>query len=131
MKTDLKKGIIEINGEVFKPGYTFEEFQKSAFYKGQDGNLLIDIEDEFQIGDNRFLADLVFNNNVLYLISLCCIDIELSWDEELERKKIHDDILKKHGLEPETVFDWGKIKSHFDPKGYCCDILIVYNAGRY
>jgi hypothetical protein len=36
METDLKKGIIEINGEVFKPGYTFEEFRKSVFYKGQD-----------------------------------------------------------------------------------------------
>ncbi|MCR5517608.1 MAG: hypothetical protein K6F17_03455 [Lachnospiraceae bacterium] len=130
METDLKKGIIEINGEVFKPGYTFEEFQKSAYYKDQDGILAIYLDDTFQIGENEFLASLVFENGVLRMISLCCDDIELSWDDELERKKIHDDILKKHGLHPRTVFDWGEIESNFDPKGYCCNILIVYNARR-
>ncbi len=130
MKTDLKKGIIEINGEVFKPGYTFEEFKKSVFYKGQDGKLFIHLDNEFHIGENKFYGSLVFNNNVLYLISLCCDDIEISESEELKRKEIHDNILKKYGLEPETVFDWGKIKSNYDSKGNSCDILIVYNAGR-
>ena len=30
-KMNLKSGIIEINGEIVSPGYTFEDFQKSAF----------------------------------------------------------------------------------------------------
>ena len=34
---NLKSGIIEINGEVFSPGYTFEDFKNSCFYDGQDG----------------------------------------------------------------------------------------------
>ena len=131
MKTDLKKGIIEINGEVFKPGYTFEDFQKSVLYRGQDVKYYIHLDDAFQIGENKFYGSLHFHNNVLYFISLCCDDIELSWDEEPERKKKNDDILKKHGLKPKTVFDWGEIESNFDPKGYCCNIYIVYNAGRY
>ena len=29
---DLKSGLIEINGEIFTPGYTFENFQKSTFF---------------------------------------------------------------------------------------------------
>ena len=36
---DLKSGLIEINGEIFTPGYTFENFQKSTFFEGQDGVL--------------------------------------------------------------------------------------------
>lgn len=34
---DLKSGLIEINGEIFTPGYTFENFQKSTFLKGKMG----------------------------------------------------------------------------------------------
>ena len=30
---DLKSGLIEINGEIFAPGYTFEDFQRSTFLK--------------------------------------------------------------------------------------------------
>ena len=32
MKIDLKTGIIEINGEIIMPGYTFEDFKKTHFY---------------------------------------------------------------------------------------------------
>ncbi len=131
MKTDLKKGIIEINGEIFKPGYTFEEFKKSVFYKDQDETRFIMLEDEFRIGENKFRGSLVFHNKVLYMISLCCVDIEISFSDMIKRKKTHDDILKKHGLEPETVFDWGIIESGYDNKGGFFDIIIVYNAGRY
>ena len=38
---DLKSGLIEINGEIFTPGYTFENFQKSTFFEGQDGVRII------------------------------------------------------------------------------------------
>ena len=55
---DLKSGLIEINGEIFTPGYTFENFQKSTF------------------------------------------------------------------------FDWGNIKSVYDPKGNVSSINIIYNAGK-
>ena len=34
---DLKSGLIEINGEIFTPGYTFENFQKSTFFEGDGG----------------------------------------------------------------------------------------------
>ena len=38
---DLKSGLIEINGEIFTPGYTFENFQKSTFFEGQGGVRII------------------------------------------------------------------------------------------
>ena len=44
-------------------------------------------------------------------------------------KNIHDNILKNNGLAPESFFDWGNIKSVYDPKGNVCSINIIYNAG--
>lgn len=128
MKMDLKTGIIEINGEIIKPGYTFEDFQNTAFYNGQDGIRIIRINDTVQIGGNKFIASLFFCNRVLYMISIICVDIEIPFSEEIKRKNIHDEILKNNGLDAESFFDWGNIKSVYDPKGNVCSINIIYNA---
>ena len=48
---DLKSGLIEINGEIFTPGYTFENFQKSTFFEGQDGVRIIRLNKTVQISD--------------------------------------------------------------------------------
>ena len=68
MKIDLKTGIIEINGEIIMPGYTFEDFRNTKFYKGQDGIRIIRINDTVQIGKNKFIASFFFRNKVLYMI---------------------------------------------------------------
>ena len=114
MKIDLKTGIIEINGEIIMPGYTFEDFRNTKFYKGQDGIRIIRINDTAQIGENKFIAS---------------FDVEIPFSEEIKRKNIHDNILKNNGLAPESFFDWGNIKSVYDPKGNVCSINIIYNAG--
>ena len=122
MKIDLKTGIIEINGEIIMPGYAFED-------KGQDGIRIIRINDTVQIGKNKFIASFFFRNKVLYMISIICVDVEIPFSEEIKRKNIHDNILKNNGLAPESFFDWGNIKSVYDPKGNVCSINIIYNAG--
>ena len=126
---DLKSGIIEINGEIFTPGYTFEDFQKSTFFKGQDGVKIIRLNEPVQIGGNNFIISLFFRNKILYMLSMMCVDIDISFSEEIKRKQLHDEILAKNGLSPETFFDWGNIKSIYDSKGNVSSINIIYNAG--
>jgi hypothetical protein len=48
---NLKYGIIEINGEIFGPGYTFDDFQKSVFFEGQDGVRVVKIKDIVSINE--------------------------------------------------------------------------------
>ena len=113
---DLKSGLIEINGEIFTPGYTFENFQKSTFFEGQDGVRIIRLNKTVQISGNNFITSLFFRNKI--------------FSEEIKRKQFHDAILAKNGLSPETFFDWGNIKSVYDPKGNVSSINIIYNAGK-
>ena len=127
---DLKSGLIEIYGEIFTPGYTFENFQKSTFFEGQDGVRIIRLNKTVQISGNNFITSLFFRNKILYMISMVCVDINPSFSEEIKRKQFHDAILAKNGLSPETFFDWGNIKSVYDPKGNVSSINIIYNAGK-
>ena len=48
---NLKYGIIEINGEIFGPGYTCDDFQKSVFFEGQDGVRVVKIKDIVSINE--------------------------------------------------------------------------------
>lgn len=125
---DLKYGIIEINGEIFTPGYTFDDFQKSSFFEGQDGVKIIRLNETVQIGENNFIANLFFHNKILYMLSMVCVDIDFNFSEEIKRKQFHDEILAKYGLSHETFFDWGNIKSVYDSKGNVSSINIMYNA---
>ncbi len=80
------------------------------------------------IDGNIFIVSLFFRNNFLYMISLVCIDKEISFNEEPERKKLHDEILEKYGLKFPAVFDWGSVESDYDPKGNVSSINIIYNS---
>lgn len=61
-KMNLKLEIIEINGEIVSPGYTFDDFQKSAFFDGQDGIRVIRIKDTVKIEDNNYVVSFFFRN---------------------------------------------------------------------
>lgn len=126
---NFKSGIIEINGEIIAPGYTFKDFQKTEFYNGQDGIRIIRINDTVKIDENKFVVNLFFRNKILYMISMICTDEEIPFSEEIKRKQIHDEILRNNGLNSESFFDWGNIKSVYDPKGNVSSINIIYNAG--
>lgn len=126
---NLRSGIIEINGEIITPGYTFEDFQNTAFFEGQDGIKIIRLNGTVRIGENNFITSLFFRNKILYMISMICVDIDLPFSEEIKRKQFHDEILTKNGLDTESYFDWGSIKSVYDPKGNVSSINVIYNAG--
>ncbi len=127
----LRSGTIEIRGEVISPGYIFEDFQNSVFYEGQDGVMVIQINDAMQIEGNHYLISFFFRNKVLHLLSLVCIDIDIPFSEELKRKQFHDEILKTKGLDPESAFAWGKIESAYDPKGNVSSINIIYTTSPF
>lgn len=82
-----------------------------------------------RIGENDFIASLFFRKKVLYMISMICVDVDFPFSDEIKRKQFHDEFLLKNGLNNESYFDWGSIKSVYDSKGNVSSINIVYNAG--
>ena len=64
---NLKYGIIEINGEIFYPGYTFDDFQKSVFFEGQDGVRVIKIKDIVSINEKLMVRQRLLH---MYLQSI-------------------------------------------------------------
>ncbi len=128
MLMDLRSGIIKINNElVIHPQYSFKEFQETPFYKGQDDERVIYIEEPQIIDGRKYLVDLTFDNKKIYSVSLCNIDVELTdWEDEPKRKEIHDKILIENGILNGCQYGWGNIVSEYDPKGGVSDINIYY-----
>ena len=128
MLMDLRSGIIKINDKlVIHPQYSFKEFQETPFYKGQDDERVIYIEEPQIIDGRKYLVDLTFDNKKIYSVSLCNIDVELTdWEDEPRRKEIHDKILIENGILNGCQYGWGNIVSEYDPKGGVSDINIYY-----
>lgn len=128
---DLKNGVIKIDDEVFKPGYTFKDFCSSLFYKDQDGIRIIYLDGKKVIDDHGFFVSLFFRAGKLYMISLVCCDNEFTPEAEYERKKLHDIILSKYSVHGERVFSWGKVSSKYDRRSNTSSINLVYSTGDH
>ena len=127
MCTDIRNGILRLSEDlILSPEYTFEDFKKTSYYKGQDGIRVITLDDRYNIEGNAFLVSLIFVEGRLDNVSLVCTDEEFSWETEPERKKLHDRILNDWGLSGENLFDWGNISSVFDAKSCVSSIVIRY-----
>lgn len=127
MCTDIRKGILRLSEDlILSPAYTFEDFKKTSYYKGQDGIRVITLDDRYNIEGNIFLVSLVFVDGRLDNVSLVCTDEEFSWDTEPKRKIFHDRILNAWGLSEENLFEWGSICSIFDAKSCVSSIVIRY-----
>lgn len=129
---NLKKGILTVGQETFSPDYTFEDFQRSAFYEGQSASSAIELTGSHDIAGNRFLISLIFDDQRLHMIVLGCIDEEIPRDHEMDRKVLHDEILKKHGIVPGKKYGRFTIESNYFPKENAAVILITYleKAGK-
>ena len=95
---DISNGFFKILDKlIIFPGFSFEQFKNTRFYKNQDG-LRIFYLDEQQIIDNRkYIVSLFFRNGKIYMVSLICCDKEFSEKDEDKRKILHDDILNEFG----------------------------------
>lgn len=127
MCTDIRNGILRLSEDlILSPEYTFEDFKKTSYYKGQDGIRVITLDDRYNIDGNTFLVSLIFVEGRLDNVSLVCTDEEFSWETEPERKKFHDRILNDWELSEENLFEWGSISSIFDVKSCVSSIVIRY-----
>ncbi|MEE3494039.1 MAG: hypothetical protein VZR06_02680 [Butyrivibrio sp.] len=114
---------------VIIPGYTFESFKKTRYYKNQDGIGIIYLDGMQIINGRKYKVSLFFKNSIIYMLSLICCDEEYSFEDEPERKKLHDEILKNLGVRENNSFNWGKIESSYDRRGNVSSINIIYQSG--
>ncbi len=121
-----EKGEFIIEDEEFYPGFTFEDFKKTHFYKNQDGIRIIKLENIICIEEHKYTVTLMFWHFNLYMIELYCVD-DLTLSPE-ERKKANDKILEEYGLLEKNEFEWGVIESNYDLRSYVSSIIIVYNV---
>ena len=119
-----KDGKFIIDGEEFYPGYTFEDFKKTHFYNNQDGIRIIKLENMVYIEEHKYIVTIMFWNYNLHMIELHCADDSTLTSEEMI--KVHNKILKEYGLSKENQFEWGNIKSSYDPRSDVSSIAIIY-----
>lgn len=124
---DISRGYIAISKDlIIYPGFLFEQFKKTKYYKKQDGVRIIYL-DELQVIDNRkYVVSLFFRSNRIYMVSLICCDKEFNENEEHKRKQLHDDILRELGIESQIEYSWGKISSDYDAKSNISSINFTY-----
>lgn len=123
---DWEKGIVKVSSYLcVYPGYTFDDFKKTVYYKNQDGIRQIILDGFFLIDCHRFKVSLIFIKNKLYSLSLLCCDIDIQRVEEKKRKLLHDSILAEKGI-IDTDFIWGKLVSQYDSRGDVCHITFYY-----
>ena len=124
---DTSNGSLKISGELtFFPGYSFDQFKQTKFYKNQDGRRIIYLESQKLMDNKNYIVSLFFRNEKLYIVSLVCCDQKYSEKEEEKRKLLHDAILRESGIEPDSQYDWGKILSEYDAKSNLSSINIIY-----
>ena len=107
---DKNTGKIQIaDSLIVFPNYTFDEYKNSKFYNGETGVQEIQLEDPQMIDGKNYLVSLIFINNVIYSISLVNVDEIFSEQNEPERKKVHDEILKECGINSDVQYGWGRV----------------------
>jgi hypothetical protein len=110
------------------PGYSFADFKKTRFYKGQDGIRIIPLEEKQELAGCSFFVNLFFREGEIYSVSLIYSDERIGEAEEPKRKMIHDKILLKNGLEHGKEYAWGKAVSNYDRRSNISSIDIYYKV---
>lgn len=122
-----KEGIVAVsNNMIIHPGYTFEEFKNTIFYLKQDGVRIIYLDEKQIIDGKQYIVGLFFRRQKIYMLSLICCDGEYDEKSEINRKKLHDDILNKYEIMEQDDFKWGKIRSEYDARSNISSINFYY-----
>ena len=124
---DISNGLSKISDELtIYPGFSFEQFKHTRFYKNQDGLRIIYLDEQQIIGNRKYIISLFFRNGKIYMVSLMCCDKEFSEKDEDKRKILHDDILYELGINQQMEYSWGKISSDYDARSNVSSIDIIY-----
>ena len=121
---NISKGIISLSDDlVITSGYTFDQFQSTRYYKGQNPERAFWLEEKFML---QVMAGLFFRNGVIYMLSLLCCDLEFGMEEEKKRKELHDEILQSWGIERSDQ-EWGYVESVYDARSNISSIDLVFS----
>ncbi len=124
---DIRDGFISISDQlIIYPGFSFEQFKHTKFYKNQDGIKIIYLDGQQIIGDRKYIVSLFFRNGKIYMVSFLCCDKKFSENDEKKRKILHDDILHELGIRPQERYSWGKISSDYDDRSNLSSINVLY-----
>ncbi len=122
-----KTGELRVNEDlIFSPHFTFEDFKKTPFYDDQDGVRLIQLDKKQVIDGKKYYVSFFFMDNLIYAVSLIYDEVSISEENEMDRKKLHDEILASYNIESGKEYSWGEIKSKYDAKSNISKILILY-----
>lgn len=123
----IRDGVIKISdGLTIYPGFSFEQFKRTKFYRGQDGIKMIALDERQMIDNRTYTVCLFFKNGKIYMVSLICCDEEFSENDEKRRKILHNDILSGLGIRPQENYSWGSISSDYDGRSNLSSINIAY-----
>lgn len=124
---DISNGFLTISDELMTfPGFSFEQFKHTRFYKNQDGLRIIYLDEQQIINNRKYIVSLFFRNGKIYMVSLICCDKEFSEKDENKRKILHDNILNELGINQQMEYSWGKISSDYDTRSNVSSIDIMY-----
>lgn len=124
---NISDGFIKISDELtIFPGFSFEQFKRTEFYKNQDGIKIIYLDEQQNIKGRKYIVSLFFRVGKIYMVSLICCDKEFSEIDERKRKILHDDILKEWGIKEQKEYCWGKIASNYDARSNISSIDIIF-----
>lgn len=123
---DYRNGKLILSNEAFGYGYTYKQFRKSALYTGQNSIRAFTLNGTHKIDNRIFYVTFTFRQGYLYMISLCCEDSGICFEEEQKRKVLHDGILAEYGLFDYEHFEWGSISSVYDARSNTSSINIVF-----
>lgn len=124
---DISNGFLKISNDLkIAPGFSFEQFKHTKFYKNQDEKRIIYLDRQQIIDDRRYIVSLFFRNKKIYMVSLICCDAEFSEENENKRKILHDNILNELGINQWMEFNWGKISSDYDARSNISSIDVTY-----
>lgn len=123
---DFLNGELLLLGERFRKGYTFKQFKNSPLYCGQNGERHITLQVPYFINNKSFNVSLLFRQGFLNLISLCCNMPNICFENESNRKELHDNILSEYGISDNEQFLWGSIFSVYDAKSNVSSINIEF-----
>lgn len=124
---DINNGFLKLSDELtIFPGFLFEQFKKTRFYRNQDGVRVFYLDDPQIIDNRKYIVSLFFRNGKIYMVSLICCDKEFSEKDEVKRKILHDGILNELGINHQKKYSWGKISSDYDARSNVSSINIMY-----
>jgi hypothetical protein len=124
---NVKDGSIIIDDQfVLSPKLSFEDFKKSCYYNNQNENRMFYLEGVHEVNNNKFYISLYFNKKFLQSVHIIIDDTELSKNDEMLRKCVHDDLLLKNNIESGKEYSWGEITSVYEPRGDISLIVVNY-----